>query len=220
MERKVMRRVLSIGFFILYALTVSAQTDAKAKAILAEVSKKYRSYDVIKADFVFTLNNPQAKINQTETGTLYSKSKSNKYKIILKSQELVSDGKSQWTYSKLDKEVQLSDVDHSSGALNPAQIFTIYEKGFKYFYGGDVKVSNRIQHVIDLTPLDGKASYFKVRLNIDKVNRQIKKAVVFDKNGSKYTYAINSFAPNIKVADSFFTFDVKKYPGVELVDLR
>jgi len=214
------RIVLGIVFLVGCALSVFAQTDAKAKAILAEVSKKYRSYDVIKSDFSFTLDNPQAKIKQTEIGTLYSKSKANKYKVILKSQELISDGKSQWTYSKADKEVQLSDVDHSSDALNPAQIFTIYEKGFKYFYGGDVKVSNRIQHVIDLTPLDSKSSYFKVRLNIDKITRQIKKVVVFDKNGSKYTYVINTFTPNVKVADSLFSFDIKKYPGVEMVDLR
>lgn len=214
------RIVLGVVFLVGCTLNVFAQTDAKAKAILAEVSKKYRSYDVVKSDFSFTLDNPQAKIKQTETGTLYSKSKANKYKVILKSQELISDGKSQWTYSKADKEVQLSDVDHGANALNPAQIFTIYEKGFKYFFGGDVKVNNRIQHVIDLTPLDAKSSYFKVRLNIDKVTRQIKKVVVFDKNGSKYTYVINTFTPNVKVADSLFSFDVKKYPGVELVDLR
>lgn len=216
-----MRRIVLTAIFLMGCMiSIHAQTDARAKAILADVSKKYRSYDVIKADFTFTLDNPQAKIKQTEIGTLYSKSKANKYKVMLKSQELISDGKSQWTYSKADKEVQLSDVDLSSDALNPAQIFTIYEKGFKYFYDSDVKVANRIQHVIDLTPLDGKSSYFKVRLNIDKLTRQIKKAVVFDKNGSKYTYVINTFTPNVKIADSFFSFDVKKYPGVELVDLR
>lgn len=212
--------MLSAMLIVGSVISVLAQTDAKAKAILAEVSKKYRSYDIIKTDFTFSLDNPQAKVKETQVGTLYAKAKSNKYKVVLKSQELISDGKNQWTYSKADKEVQLSEVDNSSNALNPAQIFTIYERGFKYLYGGEKKVNNRIVHVIDLTPTDSKRSFFKVRLNIDKVNKQISNAVIFDKNGNRYTYAIRTFTPNVKLPESMFAFDAKKYPGVEVVDLR
>lgn len=197
-----------------------AQSEAKAKEILAEVSKKYRAIDVIKTDFSYTLENPQAKIKETQLGTLIVRSKLNKYKIILKGQELISDGKNQWTYLKADKEVQLSEVDNSSDALNPAKLFTIYEKGFKSVYTNDTKINGKTIHVIDLTPLDGKRSFFKVRLQIDKITKQIINAVIFDKNGNRYTYTIKTFIPNIKVPESTFTFDSKLYPGVELVDLR
>lgn len=155
-----------------------AQSEVKAKQILAEVSKKYRAYDVIKTDFSYTLENPQAKIKETQLGTLIVKSKLNKYKIILKGQELISDGKNQWTYLKADKEVQLSEVDNSSDALNPAKLFTIYEKGFKSVYTNDTKLNGKTLHVIDLTPLDGKRSFFKVRLQIDKLTKQIMNAVI------------------------------------------
>jgi len=197
-----------------------AQSEVKAKEILAEVSKKYRAYDVIKTDFSYTLENPQAKIKETQLGTLIVKSKLNKYKIILKGQELISDGKNQWTYLKADKEVQLSEVDNSSDALNPAKLFTIYEKGFKSVYINDTKLNGKTLHNIDLTPLDGKRSFFKVRLQIDKLTKQIMNALIFDKNGNRYTYIIKTFIPNVKVPESTFTFDAKLYPGVELVDLR
>lgn len=197
-----------------------AQSETKAKSILAEVSNKYKNYDVIKTDFSYTLENPQAKIKETQTGTLYVKSKANKYKIILKGQELISDGKNQWTYLKADKEVQLSEVDNSSEALNPARIFTIYEKGFKSLYTNDTKVNGRLVHNIDLTPTDAKRSFFKVRLQIDKLSKQISNAVIFDKNGNRYTYTIKTFTPNVKVPESTFAFDAKQYPGVEVVDLR
>lgn len=197
-----------------------AQSEVKAKEILAEVSKKYRAYDVIKTDFSYTLENPQAKIKETQLGTLIVKSKLNKYKIILKGQELISDGKNQWTYLKADKEVQLSEVDNSSDALNPAKLFTIYEKGFKSVYINDSKLNGKTLHNIDLTPLDGKRSFFKVRLQIDKLTKQIMNALIFDKNGNRYTYTIKTFIPNVKVPESTFTFDAKLYPGVELVDLR
>lgn len=208
--------------FVILGSTMSlmAQSEVKAKAILAEVSKKYRTYDVIKTDFSYTLENPQAKIKETQSGTIYVKSKANKYKIILKGQELISDGKNQWTYLKADKEVQLSEVDNNAEGINPAKIFNIYEKGFKSLYTNDTKVNGRLVHNIDLTPTDGKRTFFKVRLQIDKLNKQITNAVIFDKNGNKYTYTIKTFTPNIKVPESTFAFDAKKYPGVEVVDLR
>ena len=216
-----MKLIVNTLFFVFLGFVAMAQTDEKAKVILAEVSKKYRSFDVIKTEFTYTLDNPQAKVKETQTGTLYSKTKANKFKVVLKAQELVSDGKNQWTYLKADKEVQLSEVDNSSDAMNPARLFTIYEKGFKFLFTGDSKSkAGKTIHNIELTPLDGKRSYFKVKLQIDKASKQITQAIIFDKNGNKYTYSIKVFAPNVKVAETFFTFDVKKYPGVELVDLR
>jgi len=197
-----------------------AQSEAKAKEILADVSKKYRAYDIIKTEFSYTLENPEAKIKETQAGTLFVRSKMNKYKVILKGQELISDGKNQWTYLKADKEVQLSEVDNSSDALNPAKLFTIYEKGFKSLYTNDSKLNGKIVHNIDLSPTDSKRSFFKVKLQIDKLSKQIVNAVIFDKNGNRYTYTIKTFAPNVKVPESTFAFDAKLYPGVEVVDLR
>lgn len=202
------------------ASVASAQTDPKAKAILAEVSKKYRSYDVVKTDFTFTLDNKQAKVKETQQGTLYVKANANKYKVAMTNQELISDGKVQWTYLKNDKEVQINNVDPSGEALNPAKIFTIYEKGFKYIYTGEQKVGTKVYQMIDLSPTDIKKNVFKVRLSIDKAAKQIANIVVFEKNGNTYTYNVKTFSPNIKVPETTFAFDAKKYPGVEVVDLR
>lgn len=214
-------KISSTLFLVFFSLMALAQNDEKARIILAEVSKKYRSFDVIKTEFSYTLDNPQAKIKETQSGTLYSKTKANKFKVVLKAQELVSDGKNQWTYLKADKEVQLSEVDNSSDAMNPARLFTIYEKGFKFLFTGDSKLkTGKTVHNIELTPLDGKRTFFKVKLQVDKASKQIVQAIIFDKNGNRYTYSIKAFVPNVKVAETFFSFDVKKYPGVELVDLR
>ncbi len=216
-----MRKLITTAAIIFSCLNLaSAQTDTKAKAILADVSKKYRSYDIIKTGFTSTLDNPQAKIKETQTGTIYLKSKTNKYKIVLKYQELISDGKTQWNYLKTDREVQVSDFENDPKLLNPAKIFTIYEKGYKYVSSDDTKISGKIYNVIDLTPLDSKSPYFKIRLNIDRTTKHIGSAVIFDKNGNKYTYTINSFTPNFKASESIFAFDAKQHPGVEVVDLR
>jgi outer membrane lipoprotein-sorting protein len=212
--------VLSFLVVVGFVSASYAQTDAKAKAILADVSKKYRSYDVVKTDFTFILDNPQAKIKETQQGTLIVKAKTNKYRVTMTNQELISDGKNQWTYLKEDKEVQVTNADNNGDALNPAKIFTVYEKGFKYTYTGESKVGGKVFQMIDLAPTDVTKSYFKIRLGIDKTAKQIGSVVIFDKSGNKYSYNVKKIIPNVKVPESTFAFDTKKYPGVEVVDLR
>jgi outer membrane lipoprotein-sorting protein len=161
---------------------------------------------------------------------LVARSKSSKFKVTIYgkpvagkpaiAQEIISDGKSQWTYLKKDNEVQVSDVDKSGEGFNPAQIFTIYEKGYKYLYTGDQKLNGKLCQVIELSPTDAKKSVFKIKLFIDKAQKQIYSALIFDKNGNKYNYTIKSFAANAALPDSIFGFDAKAHPGVEVVDLR
>jgi outer membrane lipoprotein-sorting protein len=216
-----------IALSTLTAVSAFAQKDADAKLILNKLSRQYRSYDAVKTDFTLLVDNPQANIKQTQTGTLISRSRTNKYKVTLYAagsrsvtQDIISDGKNQWTYLKDANEVQLSAADNSEEGFNPARIFTLYESGYKYIYTGQQKIAGKTYQVIDLTPIDSKKTFFKVRLMIDKVKNQLYSAQIFDKNGSKYTYTLRSFTPNYKAAESAFTFDKKTYPGVEVVDLR
>jgi outer membrane lipoprotein-sorting protein len=226
-----MKKLLIFSILLLITVTFCfAQKDADAKAILSKVSEKYKTYDVIKADFDFTLEAQQAAVKETRSGTLIAKSKANKFKVSIFSagatavpqveQEIISDGKTQWTYLKKDNEVQVNNVDASGEGLNPAQIFTIYEHGYKYLYNGEVKVGGKVYQQIDLTPDDAKKSFFKVRLTIDKVKKQIYSALIFDKNGNRYTYTVKSFTANIPAPDNTFSFDPKAHKGVEVVDLR
>lgn len=207
-----------------------AQTDPKAKVILDGVSKKYRSFLAIKSDFSYVLDNPQENIkNYKQSGTIIASPKTNKFRLTLYTgsgkqktlaQEIISDGKTQWTYSKKDNEVQINDADNNSQSLNPAQVFTIYEKGYKYLFTGEVKQQGGLYQQIDLTPIDSKKPFFKVRLLVNKAKSTIYSATIYDKNGSRYTYILNSTATDYKGSDAIFGFNKKNYPGVEVVDLR
>ncbi|UEG52217.1 outer membrane lipoprotein carrier protein LolA [Mucilaginibacter daejeonensis] len=204
-----------------------AQQDAAAKTILNDVSKQYRSYNSVKADFVINVQIPQEKVNQSQSGTLLTQAKTNKYKLDIYmpqskvlERQIYSDGKSQWTYLPQQKEVQVNDASSSAEGMNPAQIFTVYEKGYKYIFSGLQSKGGKTYQAIELTPTDAKQSIFKIKLLIDKAKKQIYSAQLFDKNGSRYTYTVNSFTPNAPAAADAFTFNPKKYPGVEVVDLR
>jgi outer membrane lipoprotein-sorting protein len=223
---------LIIYSLLLIGTTVNAfaQKDVEAKKILSGVSAKYHAYNIVKSDFTIVIDDSQGGTTQTQNGTLIVQAKTNKYKMSLYSadpspkstieQEITSDGKSQWTYLAKDKEVQLNNVDHSDESFNPAQMFTLYEKGFKYIYTGDQIEKGKTYQVIDLSPEDINKQFFKVRLLIDKVKKQIHSAQIFDKSGIKYIYTINTFTPNVPAPAGNFAYDAKAHPGIEVVDLR
>ncbi|MFD1257579.1 outer membrane lipoprotein carrier protein LolA [Mucilaginibacter terrae] len=219
-----------VYFILLTAATGTAfaQKYAEAKAILGQVSQKYRTYNTVKSDFIITIQNPQSGVNEVQNGSLLTQPKSNKYKFSLYTsaaktaitQEITSDGKTQWTYMPKEKEVQVNDVNNNAEGMNPAQLFTLYEKGYKYIYTGLQKQAGKSYQVVELTPTDAKQAIFKIKLLIDKVKKQIYSAQLFDKNGNRYNYTIKTFTPNPAVTAGTFIFNPKTYPGVEVVDLR
>jgi outer membrane lipoprotein-sorting protein len=226
-QRPMKKTIIYTLLFLGTLANAFAQKDTQAKVILDQLSKKYHSYNMVKSDFTFIIEDQQNNAQQTQEGTLIVQARTNKYKLSLYGtdskdieQEIISDGKSQWTYLKKDKEVQLTNVDHSDGGFNPAQLFTMYDKGYKYIYTGNKNIDGRVYQIVDLTPEDIKKSFFKIRLTIDKVKKQIYNALIFDNNGNKYNYTLRSFTPNVQMPESIFTFDKKAHPGVELVDLR
>ncbi len=224
-----MKKILAYLMVIMAPASAAfAQQDAQAKSILNGVSQKYRSYNTVKSDFTINIQSPQDKINQTQSGTLYTQAKTNKYRLTVYgnaaktavAQEITSDGKTLWTYLPREKEVQVNDVKNNTEGLNPAQVFTIYEKGYKYIYTGLQKQGGKSYQAIELTPVDIKQNIFKVKLLIDAAKKQIYSAQLFDKNGSRYVYTINSLTPNPAVSADVFTYNAKAHPGVEVVDLR
>ncbi|MFN3529328.1 MAG: LolA family protein [Bacteroidia bacterium] len=197
---------------------VHAQNDAKSRDILNKMSKQYRSYSSMAADVSFTIDNPQAKIKEVQKGKVLIKGE--KFSIDFGDQKLMTDGKTLWGYLKDMNEVTVSDYEPEPDELSPTTVFTIYEKGFESYYLNNSQHEGVAVHTIDLTPTDKNKPFFKIRLLIDQQKLQIVQAVVFDKNGAKYTYSIKNFIPNKPLTDADFVFNKAKYPGVEVVDMR
>ena len=223
-----MKSILTYSFIFLTTITTAfAQKDAQARAILNPISKQYRSYNAIKSDFTLTVAIGQAGSNSTQSGTIIAQPKANRFKMALYSpgstrveQEIISDGKTQWVYNQADKEVQVNNVGKSNEGFNPAEIFTIYEKGYKYLFTGTRKIGGKLYQEIELTAENANTNFFKIKLQVDKAKKQIYSAQIFDKNGNRYTYTLKSFVPNPAITATTFAYDAKAHPSVEVVDLR
>ncbi|MEP7170610.1 MAG: outer membrane lipoprotein carrier protein LolA [Bacteroidota bacterium] len=211
-------------FFILIALFISdiyfvnAQTDPKADEILKAVSAKYKSYKTLSARFKLVIDNEKENTKENQTGNIIIKE--NKYKLMMDGQDVISDGKTTWTFLKEENEVQINDVTVKKDAVTPTSIFTIYEKGFRSKYIGEKTEDGKIVQQIELIPEDAKKPYFKIQLYINKTDKYVTSAKVLNKNGINVFYAVDKFTPDAPAEDPLFTFDKAKHPGVEVVDLR
>ena len=104
--------------------------------------------------------------------------------------------------------------DLESLALN------FYDKEYKYKYLGERKANGKACNVVELTPTNNSKQFSKVELMVDKTSNTIIGGNIWQKNGNKYQYDISNFSPNANIPDTYFSFDSKAHPGVEVVDLR
>ncbi|MFT4521481.1 MAG: outer membrane lipoprotein-sorting protein [Bacteroidia bacterium] len=216
MKNKITFLLLLTGIFAFSPGFLTAQ-DATATKILGDVSKTYKAYKTIKAQFALNVKQSNGGAIK-QSGTLYLKGK--KFRIDMTGQEIYCDGKTMWTYFKEENEVQISDYNPDDQEINPADIFTIYEKGFNYRYTGEsIKGSKKVQQ-IELTPTNKNRPYFKVKLSIEKSTHKIEDMSIMNKNGSVATYAVTGFNGNININDTFFKFDEKNKPGVIVIKLN
>lgn len=194
------------------------QNDPRATAILDAMSAKYKSYTTLRTNFVLKVENHAGKVSDEYQGTLHTKG--DMYKLELPDRDIYCNNKTIWAYIKSTNEVQISDYDANEESIIPSQFYTMYQKDFFYALVDEKKVNDRIYQIIEMTPHDKSKNYFKIRLTIDKQDKQIVSAKVFEKSGNHYVYEIQKQTPNLPLNDSFFVFDAKKFPGVEIVDLR
>jgi outer membrane lipoprotein carrier protein len=218
-------KILYFCFFMLCSSAVFSQnnslgkSDAAAKAILDNVSAKFKTYKSVEANFSLSITDANGKVEGTKKGVLYING--SKYRVNISGQEIYSDGNNIWTYDKSANEVQITKFDPSANTITPQKMFTnFYDKDFLYKLNGETKEGKRTLQEIELTPVDKTKTFFKVLVEIDKASKNIVSTKVFEKNGNRYIYTITSMKTNTNPPDSLFIFDAKKYPKVEVVDLR
>jgi len=213
-------------FFIALAisavgLTATAQTNPndKAKQILDQLSAKTKTFSTIYADFTFIHENLQTKATETHDGSI--KVKGNKYAVKLMDVETYFDGKTQWTYMKDAGEVNISNPDlEDDGTLNPAKIFTMYEKGFKYQYVGEKEEGGKTVYEIDLFPENRDKNYSRIKLLINKDDLQLNTLKQMGKDGNNITVKVKKMVTNQTFADTDFTFNTAANPNVDVIDMR
>ncbi len=195
--------------------------DPKAKTILDDVSKTTKAYKTITAEYTLTSVNKDKKQTDKQSGKIQLKG--TKFKLEIPGNTIVCDGKTVWTHNKDAQEVTIKNFEpnHEDG-IDITNIFTLYEKGFKYKYDKEEKVNGVNLSVINLVPSvkPEKKKYHTIKLYIDKNKKQVKQIKMLMKDSGTQTYELKSITPNTDIPDANFIFDTKNFKPDQIVDER
>lgn len=213
------KKIFTVSAIFAFSLAALSQTAEKAKQVLDQLSAKTKGFTTIYADFSFTMENLQENIKESQNG--FIKVKGNKYMVSLMGTESYFDGKSLWTFMKEMDEVNVTTPDpNEDGNLNPAKIFSMYEKGFKYMYVGEKTENGKVLHEIDLFPENRDKPFSRIKLLVFKDNLQIHSFKQIGKDGNNYTVKVNKMVTNQPMPDTDFTFNKAAHPKADIIDMR
>lgn len=198
------------GFALIINFISFSQNDAKAKALLNEVSAKVKSYDNISIDFKYVLTNLSENINQETRGSVVMQG--NKYKLDILGITRIYDGKTLYSISPEDEEVTISKEDATDpNSITPNKMLSFYEDGFTYKMDILQNVKGRKIQYVKLTPMDSNSEIKHILLGIDAETKHIYNLIETGKNGTKTTLTVNSFKTNEPISKTLFTFEESKY---------
>lgn len=201
-------------FILLLVLGVSAfAQDKKAIALLNEVSEKTQSFENIKIRFEYKMLNKAQGINESLDGWLLSKG--DKYKLDVAGQQIISDGKTMWTFMESVNEVQINEPMDDEEGFNPRNFLKSWSDKFK----AKILSESGNNVVIELLPRE-TAAFNKVHVKVDKSIKQLTAITMFDGTGNEFVYAIRDFITNESIPESSFRFNPADHPGIEIIDLR
>ncbi len=212
-----MKKIFLSSLLLTLFGSLAIAQDPKAKNILDAMSKSFKAMNAYQANFTYSTEGVGVK--ETAKGDVTVKG--TKFRLKLIGQEIFNNGQTVSTYVKETNEVTINNYEPSDSDINPAKIYSIYKKGYKYVFIEEQKQGTTVYEVIELTP-ENKASQVKnVRISVDKKDKSVKSWKITNKDGKKTIFKVDKFMANpAGVTDTFFTFDKTKYAGVEVVDLR
>lgn len=199
-----MKRIKYSILGLVFGLGVlSAQTEGeKAKIILDSLSNTTKTYSSISVDFEIQMENKAEDINEKQSGHIDLMG--NSYKLSLGTTIILFNDVNKWTVLTDAEEVTKEDAEdvEGNGELSPKEIFTMYEKGFKYRYTGEETVDGVKVAVIELVPENpADKSYSRAIIHVDVAKNQMTKFILKGKDGNITSYSFKSFVAN-KVFDA------------------
>ena len=214
----------SFSVFLLFLLGImsfdaQAQKDPKAKTVLDAMSQKYQNMKGYTAGFDYTYSDAGGS-GDRQSGELAVKGA--KYRLKLPDQEIFNDGKTVWTLIQTDtyKEVTINDVTQMEGELTPSNIYKMYQNGFNYRLLADKTYQGKSVNVVELIAQKADAPFKQLKLMVDKTTKDLLGWEMSDGVGGVFTYSFKNVKSAPNLPEDYFTFDPKKYPGIEIIDLR
>ena len=203
------RKLIAGLVLLLAAQAVSAQNNAEA--IIRMMVNQMKSHKNVEMTYKYQVTS-EGITTDSQKGKAWLQGES--YKVEMVEQEIISDGKTIWTYLIDEEEVMISNAD--DGVDNtPLKLLTSLDESYAATLTNMDAQGNA---TIELA--NPKGQYKRITLKANASKLEIKSMDVYMEDDTKLMVTIDEMKFDQELDDKFFTFDTKKHPKVDIIDMR
>ena len=204
------KNLIACLLLLFVAQVVSAQNNADA--LIRVLVDQIKSHKNVEMAFSYQLSPDGKTLGNSEKGHAWLQGEA--YKVEMNEQQTISDGQSIWTYLIDDEEVMISNA--TEGADNtPLKLLTSLDKSYAATLAGI-----NAQGIASIELANPNGQYKRVSLKVETKKTALKSMDVYMNDGSKLVITVEEMKFDQNLDDKFFTFDTKKHPKVDVIDMR
>ena len=204
------KNIIACIAFLFAAQAVNAQNNAET--FIRLLVNQMKSHKNVEMAFNYQFSADGKNIGESEKGHAWLQGEA--YKVEMADEQTISDGKTIWTYLVDAEEVMISNA--SDGADNtPLKVLTSLDESYVATLTG---VDAKGIATVELANPAGQYKRVTLKINTKKV--ELKGADVYFEDGNKLVINVEEMKYDQELDDKFFTFDTKKHPKVDVIDMR
>ena len=204
------KNIIACLFLLFATQALTAQNNADM--LIRLVVDQLKSHKNVEMVFTYQISPDGKNLGDSEKGHAWLQGES--YKIEMANQQTISDGKTIWSYLIEDEEVMVSNA--TDGTDNtPLKLLTSLDESYVATLTG---IDAQGLATIELA--NPKGQYKRVTLKINTKKTELKSVDIYMDDGSKVVITVEEMKFDQKLDDKFFTFDTKKHPKVDVIDMR
>lgn len=203
------KNIIACLLLLFAAQAVSAQNNADA--IIRVLVDKIKSHKNVEMAFSYQIDSDKS-LSESLKGHAWLQGEA--YKTELADQQTISDGKTIWLYLIDDEEVMVSNANEGTDNT-PLKLLTSLNNSY-------VATLTNIdaQGVASIELANPKGQYKRVTLKMNAMKAALKSADIYLEDGTKVAVTVKEMKYDQELDDKFFTFDTKKHPNVDVIDMR
>ena len=204
------KNIIACLFLLFVTQAVTAQNNAEA--LIRVLVNQVKSHQNMEMKFSYQISPDEKTLIDALKGKAWLQGEA--YKIELAEQQTISDGKTIWSYLVDDEEVLVSNATEGTDNT-PLKLLTSLDKNYAATL---TNIDAQGNAVIELA--NPKGQYKRITLKINAKKTELKNVVIYMEDGSKVMITIEEMKFDQQLDDNFFTFDAKKHPNVDVIDMR
>lgn len=204
------KNIIACLFLLFVTQAVTAQNNAEA--LIRVLVNQVKSHQNMEMKFSYQISPDEKTLIDALKGKAWLQGEA--YKIELAEQQTISDGKTIWSYLVDDEEVLVSNATEGTDNT-PLKLLTSLDKSYAATL---TNIDAQGNAVIELA--NPKGQYKRITLKINAKKTELKNVDIYMEDGSKVMITIEEMKFDQQLDDNFFTFDAKKHPNVDVIDMR